>query len=557
MFKKMSINKHIWILLGLSYLFFILGNGIVDLTNPDEVFYAQTAKEMAQHKTWMVPYLFDAPNFEKPVFTYWFLRIGFILFGVTNFAARFFCGFFAAVGVIAVYFLALLAFDDKKKAFMTALILMSSSLYVGLARTVFTDMIFTVMILLAFLSFFWSYARARHKTSGIILFFFFCGLATLTKGPLGFLMPLAAILIFLGVRKELKFIICPQAIWGLLVFCATAVPWYGLVYKNFGQMFIQEFFINDHWRRLLEAEHLGNDRWYFYPLSMVACMFPWSIFVFLSFFYFAKKLKSKDTHPIYLYVLCWIGVIFIVFQVSHSKLVSYIFPLFPALAILAGDYMGGSNMGRKRFFIASVINWFFLACFPIALIVSALKYPTYAPPKLLLYGFIIFYLTQLMFLLFLIFKRRFTGQAYMLAFQIPLLFYFFLLSHGQAASYISSKKACQYLRGNYHVHNVLVCSKPFMRGVRFYTDRPVAAINIGGDNYFSPHPAPFLNTSQKVLDFLSRQPLTYGVLRKSDFSDLEEIAAQAGLRCELLRVIGDEYVVRISAIVEKDLNLRG
>lgn len=549
MFEKRSVKKHIWILIGLSCLFFILGNGITSLTNPDEVFYAQTAKEMLQHKTWMVPYLFDAPNFEKPIFTYWFLRVGYILFGVTNFGARFFCSFFASLGVIAVYFFSLLAFDDKKKAFVTALVLMSSSLYLGLARTVFTDMIFTVLILLAFLSFFWGYVRNKRKTCAILFFFFFCGLATLTKGPLGFFMPLAAVVIFLTARKDLKFIFCPQALWGLLLFGATAGPWYWFIYKKFGQVFIQEFFVNDHWRRVLEAEHLSNDRWYFYPLSMVACMFPWSVFVFLSSFHFVKKLKEKDARPAYLYVLCWIGVIFVVFQLAHSKLVSYIFPLFPALAIIAGDFMAsGIGINKRRFFISSFASWLVLLCFPVVLIVSSVKYASYAPPKTFLYSFIIFYAAQLVLMLFFILKRRFWGQIYMLTLQIPLLFYFFLLSHSQAASYISSKDACQYLVSHYDVPNAIICSKPFMRGVRFYTDKQTAAMNMGGDNYFSPHSAPFLSSEEKLLSFLKIQPLAYAVLKKSDFSDLKDILVKAGIGYELLKVSGDEYIVRINAV---------
>lgn len=548
--ERLNTKKHLLILIGLSYVFFILGNGLVSLTNPDEVFYAQTAKEMLEHKTWMVPYLFDAPNFEKPIFTYWFLRIGYILFGVTSFGARFFCSFFASLGVIAVYFFSLLAFDDKRKAFVTALILMSSSLYLGLARTVFTDMFFTVLILLAFLSFFWGYAGGKRKTCAILLFFFFCGLAVLTKGPLGFLMPLAAIVIFLAVRKDLKFILCPQAFWGLLLFCATAVPWYWFIYKKFGQAFIQEFFVNDHWRRVLEAEHLGNDRWYFYPLSMVACMFPWSIFVFLSFFHFVKKLKEKNTRPVYLYLLCWISVIFIVFQAAHSKLVSYVFPLFPALAIVAGDFITeGIRIGKKRFFLPSIISWSALACFPVALIVSSIKYAAYVPSKVFLYAFIVFYAVQLAFMLSFILKRRFLAQAYLLSLQIPFIFYFFILSHSQASGYLSSDEACGYLLKNNSVDYTIICSKPFLRGVRFFTDKPVAVMNRGGENYFSPHPTPFFNTEEKIRDFLLGQPVTFGVLRKSDFSDLKGIAVQSGLKCELLKVFGDEYVARIS--VEK------
>ncbi|MBF0569844.1 MAG: hypothetical protein HQL18_03620 [Candidatus Omnitrophica bacterium] len=57
--------RSIIVLLALSYVFFMLGNGIVSMTHPDEVFYAQTAREMAAHQTWTTPILFDNPQFEK------------------------------------------------------------------------------------------------------------------------------------------------------------------------------------------------------------------------------------------------------------------------------------------------------------------------------------------------------------------------------------------------------------------------------------------------------------------------------------------------------------
>jgi 4-amino-4-deoxy-L-arabinose transferase-like glycosyltransferase len=64
------------------------------------------------------------------------------------------------------------------------------------------------------------------------------------------------------------------------------------VYKLYGQDFIKEFFINDHWRRLLEAEHKGNDRWFFYPLTIILGFFPWSLFVATAFVDLYKRLKT-------------------------------------------------------------------------------------------------------------------------------------------------------------------------------------------------------------------------------------------------------------------------
>ena len=77
-------EKHVFILIVLSVLFFIVGNTGLSLTNPDEVFYMDSAKEMVRHNSWFTPYMFDQPQFEKPIFIYWLIRLGFLMFGITG-----------------------------------------------------------------------------------------------------------------------------------------------------------------------------------------------------------------------------------------------------------------------------------------------------------------------------------------------------------------------------------------------------------------------------------------------------------------------------------------
>jgi len=138
--------KQVLLLVALSYFCFMFGNSLVSLTIPDEVFYAQTAKEMLKNGSWMTPYIFGQPQFEKPVFLYWLLKSSFMVSGVNSFSARFFPAFFGMIGVIAVYFLGRIGFKDQKKAFISAIVLMTGGLYVGLARTVFTDLFHTYPI---------------------------------------------------------------------------------------------------------------------------------------------------------------------------------------------------------------------------------------------------------------------------------------------------------------------------------------------------------------------------------------------------------------------------
>ena len=331
--KNNKSLKHIIILAVLSYFCFMFGNGLVSLTIPDEVFYTQTAKEMLNNHHWMTPYIFGQPQFEKPIFLYWLLKLGFMIFGINSFAARFFPALFGIIGIVAVYLLGRIGFKDNKKAFISAIVLMTSGLYLGLARTVFTDLIFSVFILLSLLSFYWGFSFRNRKGIGIFMFFVFSALAVLTKGPLGIIIPLLTTVIFLLIKKDIKFLFDRCFIWGFLLFCLISLPWYALMYKLYDNAFIHEFFYNDHYRRIIEAEHRGNDTWYFYPFSMVGCIFPWSIFLVAALFSLPKYLKQKD-NSFYVFLICLICVVFAVFQGAHSKLVSYIFPLFAALGLI-------------------------------------------------------------------------------------------------------------------------------------------------------------------------------------------------------------------------------
>ena len=134
--------KHITLLVGIGIVFFMLGNNLLSLTNPDEVFYTLTAKEMTQHHTWLTPYIFGQPQFEKPVLFFWLLRVSTSVLGAGSFSARFFPALFALLGCIATYFLCRVSFKDEKKAFLCSVILASSALYIGMGRVVMTDMVF-------------------------------------------------------------------------------------------------------------------------------------------------------------------------------------------------------------------------------------------------------------------------------------------------------------------------------------------------------------------------------------------------------------------------------
>lgn len=540
----------ILVLVGLSYIFLMLGNGILSLTNPDEVFYVQTAKEMIQHKTWLTPYLFGAPQFEKPILLYWFLRLSSIIFGnASAFASRFFPAFIAIIGVIAVYILGLIGFKNNKKAFIASLVLTSSALYIGLARTVFTDMIFSIFILFALLSFYWGYSYTSKKGWGILLFYIFSALAVLTKGPLGLLIPLLIVIAFLIVKKDIKSLFSKYSLFGLLIFVAIALPWYIFMELKYGASFNREFFYNDHFLRLIKAEHVINDRWYFYPVTGIGAMFPWSLYVLFALICIFKNIKhNASTFNIFL--VTWISVGLVIFQFAHSKLTSYIFPIFPALAIITGDFIYNHALPDNKsriFYTISLIMSAFILSLPVALITLMPRYSVYLGSKIPAYALISLLAILGIFSLSFVLRRN-LFKFTLLLFSLPLILLLGIASiHKDIEPFLSSRPACEYLMKNYSGSGPIICSKFYLRGVRFYTDKEVVAVDIPGTNFFSPHPVPFLNSDAKVKEFLYKQPVTYGIIKENNIEDFDRLTAES-FKFEILATFGNEYVIRVSAL---------
>jgi 4-amino-4-deoxy-L-arabinose transferase-like glycosyltransferase len=542
------ILKHraLLFLIAASYFFFMFGNGILSLTEPDEVFYSQTAREMTQHHSVFTPYLFDKPQFEKPILFYWLLQAAFSLFGNISFAARFFPALFASFGIIAVYWFGMLGFRDRKKAFFSALLLMSSGLYAGLARTVLIDTVFTVLILYALLSFFWGYTRPEKKNIGIILFFVFSALAVLAKGPLGLAISLGTVASFLFIKRNLRFLISSEFLRGFLVFLFLALPWYILMIHRYGSVFTDEFFINDHIRRFLEAEHHSNDTFYFYPLSLIYCLYPWGLFVIAGLIAALANIR-KNAGDIIVFLLCWISVVFVIFSPAHSKLVSYIFPLYPALALLAGSYVIDKISLKKPgrlFYILSFGTLFFLLLVPAAIIILLVKFPfyisSYAPAYVYLALTIAFSLVYLFFSI----RKRYTVVIGMLAGYLLLILSALPFVSGDIDPYVSSRKECEYLMRNFPIDGVILCSKSNVRGVRLFTDRKVAVNGIRTGDFFSPHPIPFLKTEEQVKSFFQTQKVTYCIVNKSS---AEQIKLLDGTEFNVreLNVMGNKYILEV------------
>ncbi|MBI4309569.1 MAG: glycosyltransferase family 39 protein, partial [Candidatus Omnitrophica bacterium] len=527
-------------------VFFFFGNSLIPLTDPDEVFYALTAKEMAAKGEWLVPHIFNQPQFEKPIFIYWLLRLVFDWWGATPFSARLFPAFFACMGVLGVYALGLLGFFSERRAFWSALVLCTGALFVGMGKTVFTDMVFSVFILYALLSFYLAFVNPRRKLFGIMGFYFFAGLAVLTKGPLGLLLPELTVILFLLYRGKLDFIYDRRVMGGFFLCLGIALPWYVFMINKYGHAFIHEFFYNDHWRRWLEAEHKGNDRWFFYPLTMIMGLFPWSLFFIAGCVSMFKKLKWGASHFEY-FILSWILVVFIIFHSAHSKLASYILPLWPALALLTGGFIEDALTNPRsrlvRVFLMIMSGVAFI--FGIAILAAYPVYQKYVPSILPAYFLSALLIAFAGWLVILLLKEKLDAALRVLSlWLLPFLWTGFII-RADIGPYISSFDAVQYLPYHPGQKAVILSSKPYARGIRYYTGQEMAVLNINGGNYFSPHPLPILKNAQELIQFIKEQKLTCAVLKKSGYKTINELLPADQFKVHMIKNIGYNYVLTI------------
>lgn len=330
------------------FALYFLRLGSYPLFDPDEPVYGQVAREMAGGGGWLSPHLNGALWFDKPPLFYWLSALSVSLFGPTEFACRL-PSALAALGVIGlVYALARHDFGPRAAAF-SALVMMTCLQQIILARAAVTDMTFVLCLTAAL----YCYRRWLHEVmvgSGAWLFWSLAcgaatGLAMLTKGPVA---PLLLSLTFLihansiGRGRHLRSV---DAALAVAMALAVGLPWYIAMYLLHGQQFVQGFLVANNITRFLKAEHVKQTgHWYavFFNIPvLIGFFFPWSVFLPCAVARLWDKFGRKTAPPSPAKIglrlaLVWCGVIFVFFSISKTQLVTYIFPLYPAAAILVG-----------------------------------------------------------------------------------------------------------------------------------------------------------------------------------------------------------------------------
>jgi 4-amino-4-deoxy-L-arabinose transferase-like glycosyltransferase len=311
------------------------------LFDPDEGRYGEIPREMVASGDWVTPRLDGIKYFEKPPLQYWAGALAQSAFGPAAWTVRLWPCLTGLLGLVASYALARRLYD-RNTARLAAIIQGGALMYFALARFATLDMGLSSMLQLALSALVLLVHRAPGaepaRSGAPLLLGLGIALAVLSKGLIGIVIPAAAGALYLLCTRDWRLPWRAQPWWSLLALAVIAAPWFVLVSRR-NPEFAHFFFIHEHFERYLTRVHERYQPvWFFVPV-LAAGFLPWSTLLPLSLRRGWRAAREGDRASAML--LCWALVVFVFFSLSQSKLVPYILPMFPALALLMARAITG------------------------------------------------------------------------------------------------------------------------------------------------------------------------------------------------------------------------
>jgi 4-amino-4-deoxy-L-arabinose transferase-like glycosyltransferase len=400
-------HQIILILVGLTIYMTNLGGA--HLFDMDEALYATCAREMGQRANWVTPW-FNGEMFpEKPPLMFWCMMVGTQLFGDNEFAVRIHSVFFALATSLSTYYIGRKLFRPEV-GFWAGLITMTSIIFTVSARAATVDSALTFAITFAIAVLVsGGVSRAGEESAGrfvprdylprslwqFVLIYAAVGVAVLAKGPVGIIMVVGTMGLFLLMvpranvaegRELPPFItkhyrdmvglirlIAPwpvlrrliiwmqpvscfllrfhpkrffQAAWALrpitaiIVVALVAVPWYWMVWSRTDGQWIYQFLAKFNMGPASKAIQGHHGPFFYHLISIPIGFFPWSVFLGPVIIEMVRRLKKGDQWRTgYILALSWIVAVVGLWSAVALKLPHHILPAYPALALLTAPFV--------------------------------------------------------------------------------------------------------------------------------------------------------------------------------------------------------------------------
>lgn len=352
------------------------------LWDADEGYYARTAAEMLQSGNWLVPTYNGELFAHKPPLSFWLMAVGIWLFGEGEFAVRFFSAPAMASSAFLTFLIGRRLFDDRVG--LWAMAVLSTTLmgvYLGFAAMLDAVLLFTVTLSI------WAYVELTWKPgrAAILIAVFGIGvyLALLAKGPVGPAVTITTVAVSWLLMPSAQrvpfrqgFVLAAVSILALLAFLGWAIP---ADRASGGDLLREGLGTHVIGRALAPMEGHGGSGPIGYLLTLPAYLpflllgfSPWVIQLPAALRGFVAGTLGDRRARLLLW--SWVLPTFAMFTLAATKLPHYVFPLYPALAIMVAATIVEAGDAPKRFtgwFLTG--GWLYLAGAALLAIAVALS----------------------------------------------------------------------------------------------------------------------------------------------------------------------------------------
>ncbi len=331
------------VLIAVGVLCPLLAAPSIPLVDPDEGLHASIAQEMVESGDWTVPRLLGEPFLDKPILYFWAIALSLKLFGMSEAAVRLPGLLFGALGTATTAAIAWRLFG-RRTGLIAGLFYGSMIVPLALVQLPAHDVALVPWVNLALLCF-WQSDRCnleRKSLGWAALAGVALGLAIMTKGLAGVALVGLTYGSYLIVARRLRFIHCLRAVIALTVAAVVGGSWF-LALEHANPGYLRYYFFERHVLGFLTKSqpHGGAPWWYYAPIVIIGGL-PWFAYMPALVQDAVARWRSKTppvaddrgNRPI-VFAACWFIGCTLFLTVSKSKLVTYIWPVFPAVAILA------------------------------------------------------------------------------------------------------------------------------------------------------------------------------------------------------------------------------
>lgn len=332
---------------------------------------ALVAVSMLDSGNWVLPECFGQDIPYKPPFLAWLISIGSLLLcggHVSEFTARL-PSAVAAIALLCATWRIVARRAGKDCAWLSIILLGTAFEFYRAAMACRVDMVLTACMVGALYAMFTMKGHPWRCVWAILLM---TG-ATLTKGPVGTLLPCAAMGIYMMIRKEnvIKTVFRLSAM-ALVSFILPAL-WYYMAWRQGGDGFVSLAWEENIGRltgNMGYESHLNP--WYYNLITIVAGMLPWTLPLVICLC--LRKVRRRivrwwHTPKSALSLFSWTVflTVFIFYCIPASKRSVYLLPCYPFMAIGAAWVLSIVQYGKAMRVWAKFMAWLAVLA-PVALV---------------------------------------------------------------------------------------------------------------------------------------------------------------------------------------------